>query len=197
MLRAAGVWRFFGDFPALRDVSLEAGPGDCVALLGPNGAGKTTLLKLLARLATPQKGTLTLPPRERTGYLGHGLGLYEEFSARENLRFWSELYGAPPGLVDAWLERVDLSHVANAAVRQFSRGMRQRVALGRAFLHQPDLLLLDEPFTGLDERSVSLLQQVLRETIERKGTIVLSSHQIPEVMALATKVIRLDRGRLQ
>ena len=197
MLRAAGVWRFFGDFPALRDVSLEAGPGDCVALLGPNGAGKTTLLKLLARLATPQKGTLTLPPRERTGYLGHGLGLYEEFSARENLRFWSELYGAPPALVDAWLERVDLSHVANALVRQFSRGMRQRVALGRAFLHQPDLLLLDEPFTGLDERSVSLLQQVLRETLERKGTIILSSHQIPEVMALATKVIRLNRGRLQ
>ena len=197
MLRAAGVWRFFGDFPALRDVSLGAGPGDCVALLGPNGAGKTTLLKLLARLATPQKGTLTLPPRERTGYLGHGLGLYEEFSARENLRFWSELYGAPPALVDAWLERVDLSHVANAPVRQFSRGMRQRVALGRAFLHQPDMLLLDEPFTGLDERSVSLLQQVLRETLERKGTIVLSSHQIPEVMALATKVIRLDRGRLQ
>lgn len=197
MLRAAGVWRFFGDFPALRDVSFEADSGDCVALLGPNGAGKTTLLKLLARLAAPQKGTLTLPPRERTGYLGHGLGLYEEFSARENLRFWSELYGAAPALVDAWLERVDLAHVANAPVRQFSRGMRQRVALGRAFLHQPDLLLLDEPFTGLDERSVSLLQQVLRETLERKGTIVLSSHQIPEVMALATKVIRLDRGRLQ
>jgi heme exporter protein A len=197
MLRAEGVWRFFGDFPALRDVSLEAGAGDCVALLGPNGAGKTTLLKLLARLAAPQKGTLTLPPRERTGYLGHGLGLYEEFSARENLSFWGELYGAAPGLVDAWLERVDLSHVANAPVRQFSRGMRQRVALGRAFLHQPDLLLLDEPFTGLDERSVSLLQQVLRETLERRGTIVLSSHQIPEVMALATKVIRLDRGRLQ
>ena len=124
MLRAEGVWRFFGDFPALRDVGFEAGAGDCVALLGPNGAGKTTLLKLLARLAAPQKGTLTLPPRERTGYLGHGLGLYEEFSARENLSFWGEIYGANPSLVDAWLQRVDLAHVADAPVRQFSRGMR-------------------------------------------------------------------------
>lgn len=197
MLKAEGVWRFFGDFPALRDVSFEAGTADCVALLGPNGAGKTTLLKLLARLATPQKGKLTLPERNRTGYLGHGLGLYEEFSARENLRFWCELYGARPALVDSWLERVELAHVANAPVRQFSRGMRQRVALGRAFLHQPDLLLLDEPFTGLDERSVNLLQQVLREALDRKAAIVLSSHQIPEVMALATKVVRLDRGRVQ
>ena len=195
-MEARSVWRFYGDFPALRDVSLAAVPGDCVALLGPNGAGKTTLLKLLARLATPQRGSIHLPEAPQTGYLGHGLGLYEELSARENLRFWAGLYNADLSLADAWLKRVELDHVANAPVRQFSRGMRQRVALGRAFLHAPQLLILDEPFTGLDDRSVALLQEQLREALARSAAIVVSSHQIPEVMALATQTVRLERGRL-
>lgn len=196
MLRAEGVWRFFGDFPALRDVSLEVNAGECVALLGPNGAGKTTLLKLLARLARPQKGTLTLPEPRDTGYLGHGLGLYEDLSAIENLEFWGELYGADKNRATAWLQRVNLADVASAPVRQFSRGMRQRVALGRAFLHEPKLLVLDEPFTGLDQASVELLQSLLLEALKRGAAIILSSHQIPEAMSLATNVVRLDRGRL-
>lgn len=196
MLGAQGVWRYFGDFPALRDITFEIEPGACVALLGHNGAGKTTLLKLLARLAAPQKGSITAPPLTETGYLGHGLGLYEDLSALENLRFWGELHGAPAESSSQWLSRVELDHVASAPVRQFSRGMRQRVALGRAFQHFPKLLVLDEPFTGLDERSVKLLQEVLREALERGSTIVLSSHQIPEVMALATRTLKLDRGRL-
>ena len=196
MLGAQGVWRYFGDFPALRDINFEIEPGACVALLGHNGAGKTTLLKLLARLAAPQKGTIAAPALTETGYLGHGLGLYEDLSALENLRFWGGLHGASPEASAQWLKRVELDHVATAPVRQFSRGMRQRVALGRAFQHFPKLLVLDEPFTGLDERSVKLLQEVLREALERGSTIVLSSHQIPEVMALATRTLKLDRGRL-
>ncbi len=195
MVRAAGLWKYFGDFPALRDVSFEAGPGSCTALLGPNGAGKTTLLKLIARLASPSRGTLTLPDRGRTGYLGHGLGLYEGLSAAENLRFWGGLYDAPATAGMAWLERVGLAHVAAAPVREFSRGMRQRVALGRAFLHEPDLLVLDEPFTGLDQHSIALLQELLREARDRGAAILLSSHQIPEVMALSTATLRLERGR--
>lgn len=196
MLKAEGVWRFFGDFPALRDVSLEVNSGECVALLGPNGAGKTTLLKLLARLAQPQKGTLALPAPQETGYLGHGLGLYEELSAIENLKFWAKLYGADGGRAASWLERVNLTDVATAPVRQFSRGMRQRVALGRAFLHDPKLLVLDEPFTGLDHASVELLQTLLAAALERGAGIVLSSHQIPEAMSHATRVVRLERGRM-
>lgn len=196
MLKAEGVWRFFGDFPALRDVSLEVNAGECVALLGPNGAGKTTLLKLLARLARPQKGTLTLPAPQETGYLGHGLGLYEELSAIENLKFWAKLYGADAGRAASWLDRVNLADVATAPVRQFSRGMRQRVALGRAFLHDPKLLVLDEPFTGLDHASVELLQTLLAAALERGAAIVLSSHQIPEAMSHATRVARLERGRM-
>jgi ABC-type multidrug transport system ATPase subunit len=96
----------------------------------------------------------------------------------------------------AWLDRVNLGRVAHAPVREYSRGMRQRVALGRAFLHRPDLLVLDEPFTGLDQDSITLLQSLLREALERGAAIVLSSHQLPEVMALATGVVRLERGRL-
>ncbi|MDX2180509.1 MAG: heme ABC exporter ATP-binding protein CcmA [Bryobacteraceae bacterium] len=197
LVAADGVWRFFGDFAALREVTCSASAGECIALLGPNGAGKTTLLKLLARLAKPQKGGLRLPAPERVGYLGHGLGLWDELSARENLRFWANAYRAPASAAETWLARVELDHVADAPVRQFSRGMRQRVALGRAFLHSPDLLVLDEPFTGLDARSVTLLQAVLREALARRATVVVSSHQIPEVMELATQSWKLERGRLQ
>ncbi len=196
MLRAEGLWRFFGDFAALRDVSLTAGGGECIALLGPNGAGKTTLLKLLARLARPQKGSLELPDPRDTGYLGHGLGLYEDLSAIENLRFWADVYEVPQTAAAEWLERVGLAHVANAPVRQYSRGMRQRAALGRAFLHRPKLLVLDEPFTGLDQASVKLLQEVLREVIGRGAAVILSSHQLPEVMALATRSLTLEQGRV-
>jgi heme ABC exporter ATP-binding subunit CcmA len=196
MVKAEGVWRYFGDFAALRNVSFTAGAGESIALIGPNGAGKTTLLKLLARLSKPQKGSLALPPRGRTGYIGHGLGLYEELSAEENLAFWAGLYGAPRGSAIEWLERVGLAEVARAPVRQFSRGMRQRVALGRAFLHSPDLLILDEPFTGLDERSVGVLQDRLREARARGAAVILSSHQIPEAAALATRTLRLERGSL-
>jgi heme ABC exporter ATP-binding subunit CcmA len=196
MIAAAGVWKFYGDVPALREVSFEMGPGDCVALLGPNGAGKTTLLKLLARLASPSRGTLSLPPKQECGYLGHGLGLYENLSALENLRFWSGLYGTPPEKASEWLDQVGLAAVASAPVREYSRGMRQRVALGRAFLPEPRLLILDEPFTGLDQSSITLLQQLLGDAKDRGAAILLSSHQIPEVMTLATRVLRLDRGRL-
>jgi heme ABC exporter ATP-binding subunit CcmA len=196
MLKARGLWRFFGDFAALRDVGVEIEAGECIALLGSNGAGKTTLLKLLAGLAKPQKGALSIPPRRETGYLGHGLGLYEELSALENLRFWGGLYGAPDSASAAWLERIRLSHVAGAPVRQLSRGMRQRVALGRAFQHRPRLLILDEPFTGLDAESVALLQAVLREAVDAGAGVILSSHQVPEAMSLATRTVKLDRGRL-
>jgi heme exporter protein A len=196
MLQAEGLWRFFGDFAALRDVSVDVGPRECIALLGPNGAGKTTLLKLLAGLASPQKGKLTMPARRDTGYLGHGLGLYEELSALENLRFWGGVYGAPDAAPLQWLERIGLAHVADAPVRQLSRGMRQRVALGRAFQHLPRLLILDEPFTGLDRESVTLLQTLLREALDGGAGVILSSHQIPEAMSLATGTLRLEKGRV-
>lgn len=207
MVQAEQVWKFFGHYPALRNISLSVERGECLALLGRNGAGKTTLLQLLAGLSRPGKGRVLVEGRDvrhpasraRLGLLGHGIGLYEELSARENLRLFAELYNVPRprDVAQTWLERTWLSTVAEAPVREFSRGMRQRLAIARALLHQPDLVLLDEPFTSLDDRAVALLQQVLREALERGSTLIMSTHQVREAMELTTQVALLQRGELR
>jgi heme ABC exporter ATP-binding subunit CcmA len=192
VLTAERVSKFFGHFPALRDLTFSFEAGDCVALLGRNGAGKTTLLHLLAGLSRPTDGKLTTVPR--VSLLGHGVGVYDDLSARENLNFFASL--SPQSIdVEAWLKKVNLLDVADATLREYSRGMRQRLALARAFMGEPELLLLDEPFTSLDDKATVLLQSLLAEALERKATIVLSTHQIPEAMALATRILFLERGR--
>jgi len=204
---ASEVWKFHGDFPALRGVSVSADRGTCLALLGRNGAGKTTLLRILAGLSTPSRGTVrilgTAPrlpmTRARAGYLGHGIGIYDELTARENLLHFARLYGVKnrDAAVSKWLERVDLKRVEDGRVREFSRGMRQRLAIARAFVHNPDVLLLDEPFTSLDDRAIALLQNLLRDAFARGCTAVLSTHQLREALELATHVALLDRGKLK
>jgi heme exporter protein A len=200
------VWKYYTDLPALREIRLELQPGVALALLGRNGAGKTTLLRILAGLSTPSKGRVELfgaPPRStagrrRVGVLGHGIGVYDELSALENLMLFARLAGLadPRAAAREWLERTSLAGVENHPVREFSRGMRQRVAVSRAFLHSPDILLLDEPFTSLDDRAVALLQSLIRQAIARGATVVMSTHQLREAMELATDVCLLDRGRL-
>jgi heme ABC exporter ATP-binding subunit CcmA len=200
------VWKYFGDFPALRDVSYDAAPGSATALLGRNGAGKTTLLKILSGLAAPSEGRVELlggSPRDgaaraRIGLIGHGIAVYDEMTAFENLSLYASLYGVPDArrAADQWLERVNLAHVRNGRAREFSRGMRQRLAIARAFLHEPRLLILDEPFTGLDDRSITLLQGLLREALGRGASAILSTHQLREALELATHVLLLDRGKL-
>jgi len=201
---AAGVWKFFGDYPALRDVSFGLEPGECLALLGRNGAGKTTLLRILGGLSGASKGDVRIDgadvrasaTRQRIGWLGHSIGLYDELTARENLRTFGSLYDVTPAMVSDWLERVNLTHVADSPVREYSRGMRQRLAVARAFLHGPAILLLDEPFTSLDDKAIALLQSLLAAARGRGATIILSTHQIREAMELASKVALLDRGKL-
>jgi heme ABC exporter ATP-binding subunit CcmA len=205
-LEVAGVSKFFGDFPALRNVSFRVAPASVVALLGRNGAGKTTLLRILAGLTKPTEGRVRLrgadareaSTRRRIGVLGHGVSVYDELSAHENLTVFARLYGLdqPARRADAMLERVGLSAVRDGLVREFSRGMRQRLAIGRAFLHDPELLLLDEPFTSLDDRAIALLQTLLAEARQRGRTVVMSTHQIREAMELATHVTFLERGRV-
>ncbi|HSM78124.1 MAG TPA: heme ABC exporter ATP-binding protein CcmA [Bryobacteraceae bacterium] len=201
-----GVWKYYGDYPALRDISFEIDAGSCVALLGRNGAGKTTLLKIMGGLSRAAKGRLsvldgdtrTRAVRRRIGLLGHGIGVYEELSARENLEFFARLQGLPRPKDTAaeWLERTGLAVSRDTLVREFSRGMRQRLAVGRAFLHDPDLLLLDEPFTALDDRAIALLQKLLSGARARGATIVMSTHQLREALELATNVVLINRGRL-
>ena len=193
VLSAQNVSKFFGTFPALRQLSFELEAGDCVALLGRNGAGKTTLLQLMAGLSRPTDGKLEVA--SRISLLGHGIGVYDELSARENLQFFAGLSTAAID-VDAWLRKVNLFEVANAPLREYSRGMRQRLALARTFMGEPELLLLDEPFTSLDDKSTALLQSLLAEALARKATIVVSTHQIPEAMALASRILFLERGKL-
>jgi heme ABC exporter ATP-binding subunit CcmA len=204
-ISADRVWKYFGDYPALRGATFEAAPGACVALLGRNGAGKTTLLRIFANLSTPTHGEVKIfgetggaRLRERIGYLGHGIGVYDDLSAIENLTLFGQLMGvaSPAAAANAALERVGLGRVREGFAREFSRGMRQRLAIARAFLHKPDVLLLDEPFTSLDDRAIAVLHDLLRDALAKGATIVMSTHQIREAMELATQVALLERGRI-
>ncbi len=201
-----GVWKFFGDYPALRDISLTVDGGACLALLGRNGAGKTTLLRILAGLSKAARGSVTILgkdaraeiTRQKIGVLGHGIGVYEELSAYENLRLFARLYGTadPNKTAREWLERTGLDRVRDGLVREFSRGMRQRLAVARAFLHNPSLLLLDEPFTALDDRAIKVLQDLLTSALQEGRTVILSTHQLREALELATDVALINRGKL-
>jgi heme ABC exporter ATP-binding subunit CcmA len=201
-----GVWKFYGDYPALRDIRLEAAPGTCLALIGRNGAGKTTLLRIVAGFSRPGRGQVRIggssprdpATRRQVGFLGHGISVYDELSALENLTLYGRLYGLadPPRAAREWLERTGLARVANGLVREFSRGMRQRLAVARAFLHEPRVLLLDEPFTALDDKAIAVLSALLREALASGRTVVMSTHQLREALELATQVALLVRGQL-
>ncbi len=201
-----GVWKFYGDYPALRNVTLSAEPGACLALIGRNGAGKTTLLRMIAGFSRPGKGNISIfgnAPRDTAtrrlmGYIGHGISVYDELSALENLTLFGKLYGLaePKKTALEWLERTGLARVKDGLVREFSRGMRQRLAVARAFLHGPKVLLLDEPFTALDDRAIAVLQRLLHEALSEGKTIVMSTHQLREALELATHVALLNRGQV-
>ncbi len=205
-LEIDGVWKYYGDFPALRDIAFRVSAGSTVALLGRNGAGKTTLLRIIAGLSRPSQGGVKIQgadarqetTRRRIGILGHGISLYDELSAVENLMLFARLYGLddPRRRALAWLERTGLERVRDGLVREFSRGMRQRLAVARAFLHEPDLLLFDEPFTALDDRAIAVLQSLLAEAHAAGRTIVMSTHQLREALELATHVALLQRGQI-
>ena len=174
-VECAGVWKFYGDYPALSDISLQIEPGTCLALIGRNGAGKTTLLRILAGFSQAGRGRVSVlgaAPREtdtrrRIGFLGHGISIYDELSAWENLCLFGRIYGLadPQKSAREWLERTGLTRVKDGLAREFSRGMRQRLAVARAFLHDPSVLMLDEPFTSLDDRAIAILQGLLADAL--------------------------------
>jgi len=205
-LTVIDVARHYGRRKALSKISFTCESGEIVGLLGPNGAGKSTLLNILATLLTPSSGTIHYGDRPGgdgpevralIGMLGHDLFLYPELTAAENLTFFAHLYGlgAVAATVSTALERAGLSERANDLVSGFSRGMRQRVALERALLHDPKLLLLDEPFTGLDQASTAALVERLRERQRAGCLIVLATHDLDVVDGLLTKEIFLVNGR--
>jgi heme exporter protein A len=203
-LHLENVDKRYGGLLALRRVSLAIAPGECVVVAGRNGSGKTTLLRIAARLVRPTNGTLRfsgafLDGEEaavRPGFVAHATMVYDELSAEQNLLLFARLHGVthPESRVSALLEEVGLSERHDSLVRTFSRGMRQRVAIARALLHEPSVLLLDEPATGLDPQGVSWLAEKLRQLHDSGRTILMSLHGESEISALGTRAVRLDSG---
>jgi heme exporter protein A len=201
------VARYFGRRKALSQVTFTCAAGEIVGLLGPNGAGKSTLLNILATLLSASKGRVLYGDRTADdggasvrgaiGLLGHDLFLYPELTARENLEFFAKLYGLPDvaGVVSRALEAAGLAARGNDLVSGFSRGMRQRVALERALLHDPRLILLDEPFTGLDQASSAALVARLRERQHAGCVIVLATHDLDVADGLLTRALFLVGGK--
>ena len=196
----------FGLKTILRGVDFEVQPGEFVALLGPNGAGKTTFLRILASLSRPSLGDVhiagyKLPQqaaqvRARLGVVSHLPLLYGDLSAEENLRFYARLYGINNyGVrITEILEMTGLEMRRRDLVRTFSRGMQQRLAIGRAVLHDPDVMLFDEPYTGLDQDASSMLDDVLKTVAAQGRTIVMTSHDLARAEELATRFDILSRG---
>ncbi len=196
----------YGGVTALRGIDLEVPRGATLAVLGPNGAGKSTLLRLMAGLARPSSGRLRVAgqradsrsARARIGFVGHTTFLYPALTARENLIFAARLYGVPEPAerADRLLEDEGLARVAERRVGGFSRGMAQRLAIARALVHEPEVVLLDEPFTGLDRAAARRLATRLQGLRGGGRTTVLVTHEVEQAAALADRVIVLARGRI-
>ncbi|HEY6783594.1 MAG TPA: ABC transporter ATP-binding protein [Gemmatimonadales bacterium] len=203
MLWADGVRHRFGGVPALDDVSFTLPAGHTLALFGPNGSGKTTLLKVLAGLIKPNLGRAGVQGgRGAIGWIGHQSLLYGQLTVRENLRFWGSLYRVRTPVLDARIAsltaRVDLREQLDRRVGTLSRGQAQRAAIARALIHDPSVLLLDEPFTGLDRVAASELTALVKEFAgagEGRATILVT-HNVEEGTDLATDVAVLKTGRL-
>lgn len=203
-IRFEKIEKRYGGLYALRRVSLEVAPGDCVAFAGRNGSGKTTLLRIAAKLVRPSGGKVNFLNSggeetdlwAQTGFVAHATMVYDELTAEENLLMFAKLQGiAEPSVrATALLEEVGLSERRKSLVRTFSRGMRQRVAIARALLSGPSVLLLDEPATGLDPEGITWLANTLRGMRDAGRTILMSLHGESEISTLATRAIRLDVG---
>jgi len=208
MIAAGGLRKSYGRTAVLADITLDLAGGQCLALLGPNGAGKTTLLRILATLLRPTSGQLTIggvdalrdPERARAviGMVGHGSYVYDDLTALENLRFWTVMGGgdAGRGRLLAALQQVELEAAAHDRVRTFSAGMKRRLALARVLLGRARLLLLDEPFTELDQRGRKWLSEFLLAFKTGGGAVVVATHSFGSGLGVADRVAILHGGRL-
>lgn len=207
-LDSKAIEKKFGYSYAVRNVSLQVRRGEFVALFGRNGAGKTTFLKVAAGLMRATKGSLAVEgfdigkepeeARRRIGFLSHNTFVYRDLSPLENLKFFCRLYGvsdAEGPLLDL-LDRVGLRKRSGEPVRAFSRGLHQRVGIARALLHNPSLILLDEPYTGLDANAADTLNRMLDEALAAGKTIILTTHDMEQGLRAATRAVILDRGSL-
>lgn len=208
VLEARGLVREYGSVVAVDGVDLVLDEGEFLTVFGPNGAGKSSLLGMLGGALRPTRGSVAVRGvaldfgdtswRHRIGILSHRGFLYAQLTAEENLRFYGQLFGLADldTRIPERLERVGLASRARSQAHELSHGMRQRLALARALLHDPDLVLLDEPFTGLDPSAAGVLHNVLRELRDGRRTVVMVTHNLSEGLALATRVAIQVSGRL-
>jgi heme exporter protein A len=208
VIEAIKVTKVFGLRPVLKGVTLSVGAGEFVTLFGPNGAGKTTFLRIVSSLSRPTTGSVKIAGWELPKYADQARGvlgivshqplLYGDLSAEENLRFYARMYALKPDERDARikevLHQVGLGKRANDLVRTFSRGMQQRLAIARAVLHDPPVLLFDEPYTGLDQDAAQTLDGVLREVAARGRTVIMTTHDLMRGVQMADRVAILSKG---
>jgi heme exporter protein A len=206
MIEVRKLVKRFGLKTVLRGLDFHVEPGEFVAILGPNGAGKTTFLRILSSLSRPSLGEVRiagyqLPAeashlRRRLGVVSHLPLLYGDLTAEENLRFYGRMYSLPDlnHRISTVLELVGLAPRRRDLVRTFSRGMQQRLAIGRAVLHDPEVMLFDEPYTGLDQDASSMLDVVLRDVAAAGRTVVMTSHDLVRTADLASRFDVLSRG---
>ena len=208
-LELRNVSKYFGDLAALRDVSLRIESGESIFIYGPNGAGKTTLLRILCTLARPAEGRALFSgqdihsnpaaARARISFVSHATFLYGDLTTRENLNLAGTLFGLA-GLkerIATVLELFSIENRADEPVRKLSRGLQQRATLARAFLHDPDFILLDEPFTGLDAASIENLEELLRRLPAQGKSVVFSTHNFDQGASLARRLVVMAAGRVK
>jgi heme ABC exporter ATP-binding subunit CcmA len=208
MIHVRGLAKSFGDHAALRGIDLDVAQGERLTLVGPNGAGKTTLLRVLATLSTPTAGSVQIAGmdlrerdgeiRKKIGFLSHQPLLYDDLSGEENLGFYGRMYDVADlgNRIGDVLRRVGLERSRRDLVRTYSRGMKQRLAIARAFLHDPPLLFLDEPYTGLDQQAAEMLDTVLWDVGMSSRTIVLTTHDLERGLAVGQRVAILVKGKI-
>jgi heme exporter protein A len=208
MIKVKKLVKRFGLKTVLKGMDFEVAQGEFVGLLGPNGAGKTTFLRILSSLSRPSLGDVrvagySLPQqaaavRRRLGVLSHQPLLYADLTAEENLRFYGKMYAVEglDGRVDEVLALVGLAHRREDLVRTYSRGMQQRLAIARSVIHDPEILLLDEPYTGLDQDACAMLDEVLKKIAAQGRTVVMTSHDLARAADLASRFDVLSRGKI-
>ena len=208
-IQVNGLSKAYGFYRIFEDLSFVIEPGECFALFGPNGAGKTTLLRILATLQAPSSGQFTIFGQDGVAHkdavratllmIAHGSHLYDELSASENLQFALALRGHSPDLAQMKraLDQVGIGAFGNLKIRQFSAGMKKRLALAKVLIAQPKLLLLDEPYNALDEAGISMTNQLIRDTVDRDGTVFMTTHDRDKAAHVATRGGILQGGHLQ
>ncbi len=205
-IELGGIGKAYGATWAVRGVDLALDPGESMALFGPNGAGKTTLLKILGTLVTPTRGSGRVAGfdlrtgregiRENLALLAHGTHLYEDLTVRENLKFAAAMRNREGLRPEPLLERVGLAEAAGERVRALSSGMKRRLALAKVMLAEPGILLLDEPFTNLDQAAVALLEGCVTEVLARGGSVIMATHDLARGYAACRRAAVLVNGRL-